>query len=510
MSNLRPLSLALAATLLTAPAALAGDWPMWGGSPSRNMVATAKGIPDDIVSGKLIPKTETIDPKSTKNVRWVSKLGSQAYGTPVVAGGRVYVGTNNESPRDPKQTGDRGVLMVFDEKTGEFLWQLVVPKLGSGKVSDWEYVGICSSPAIDGDRGYVITNRGDVVCFDVKGLADGNEGPFMDEAKFSSADGKPVEVGAKSADIIWVSDIRTELGIFPHNISSCSPLVIGDKLYLATSNGVDWSHLNIPAPFAPALAVLDKKDGKVIGEETSGVSKRVLHASWSSAAHTMVNGKPMIVWGGGDGYAYGYDPVPVMGKDGVPVLKELFRYDANPPEYRNKDGKALKYATFEGPSEIIATVVADGNRAYFAIGQDPEHGDGVGMMSCIDLTATGDQTGKALWTNKTIGRAISTCSVVDGLIFQAEYDGDIHCFDAKTGKELWVHATNSRIWSSTLVADGKVYVGNEDGELIILKASREKQLIGKIEFYTPIYCSPVVANNTLFVATLTHVFAIGK
>jgi hypothetical protein len=53
-------------------------------------------------------------------------------------------------------------------------------------------------------------------------------------------------------------------------------------------------------------------------------------------------------------------------------------------------------------------------------------------------------------------------------------------------------------------------VGNEDGELIILKASREKQLIGKIEFYTPIYCSPVVANNTLFVATLTHVFAIGK
>ncbi len=224
----------------------------------------------------------------------------------------------------------------------------------------------------------------------------------------------------------------------------------------------------------------------------------------------MVNGKPMIVWGGGDGYAYGYDPVPVMGKDGVPVLKELFRYDANPPEYRNKDGKALKYATFEGPSEIIATVVTHENRAYFAIGQDPEHGDGVGMMSCIDLTATGDQTGKALWTNKTIGRAISTCSVVDGLIFQAEYDGDIHCFDAKTGKELWVHATNSRIWSSTLVADGKVYIGNEDGELIILKAAREKQLIGKIEFYTPIYCSPVVANNTLFVATLTHVFAIGK
>lgn len=506
---LRSLAL-LTATALTATVS-AADWPMWGGSPSRNMVApAAKGLPDDIGSGKFLPKSETIDPKSTKNVRWVAKLGSQAYGTPVVAGGRVFVGTNNESPRDPKQVGDRGVLMCFDEKTGEFLWQLAVPKLGSGKVSDWEYVGICSSVFIEGDRGYIVTNRGDVVCFDVKGLADGNAGPYTDEAKYSAADGKPGEVGPHSADIIWVSDIRTELGIFPHNISSCSPLVVGDKLYIATSNGVDWSHLNIPAPFAPALAVLDKKTGKVIGEEVSGVSKRVLHASWSSAAHTVVAGKPMIVWAGGDGWTYGYEPDPVPGKDGVPELKELFRYDANPPEYRTKNGQPLKYATFEGPSEVIATVVALDNRAYFAIGQDPEHGDGVGMLSCIDLTAKGDLSGKALWTYKGIGRAISTPSIHDGLIYQAEYDGDVHCLDAKTGEHLWVYATKSRIWSSTVVADGKVYVGNEDGELVILKAGRKLELVAKAEFYTPIYCTPIVANNTIFVATLTHLFAIGK
>ena len=32
---------------------------------------------------------------------------------PFISGGRVYVGTNNETPRDPKQIGDRGVMMVF-------------------------------------------------------------------------------------------------------------------------------------------------------------------------------------------------------------------------------------------------------------------------------------------------------------------------------------------------------------------------------------------------------------
>lgn len=505
-----PLPVLALAVALAASAAHAGDWPMWGGSPSRNMVAQAKGIPDDIVSGKFIPKTENIDPKTTKNIRWIGKLGSQTYGSPVVAGGRVFVGTNNEAPHDPKQTGDRGVLMCFDEKTGEFLWQLLIPKLGAGKVSDWEYVGLCSSPLIEGDRGYVVGNRGEIICFDVKGLADGNAGPFVDEAKFSSADGKPVELTSKHADIIWVSDVRTDLGIFPHNVSSCSPLIVGDKLFVATSNGVDWSHLNIPAPFAPSLVCLDKNTGKLISEEASGVSTRVLHASWSSAALASVKGKPMVVWGGGDGLAYGFDLEPYKHAEGFMAMRELFRYDACPPEYRTKNGAPLKYATHDGPSEIIATMVVVGDRAFAVIGQDPEHGDGVGMLSCIDLNSTGDISGKAVWTNKDMGRSISTPSVHDGLIYQADYKGDIFCIDAKTGKTLWTYSTNSRIWSSTLVADGKLYCGTEDGELVILKTGREKQLIGKIEFYTPIYCTPVVANDTLFVTTHTHLFAVGK
>jgi outer membrane protein assembly factor BamB len=509
-ASLRPYSIAAALlTIFAAPLAHAKDWPMWGGTPARNMVAEAKGIPDDISSGKFLPKSETIDPKTTKNIRWVSKLGSQAYGTPVVAGGRVFVGTNNEAPRDPKQTGDRAVLMCFDEKSGEYLWQLVIPKVGAGKVSDWEFVGLCSSASIEGDKGYVVSNRGELICFDVKGMKDGNQG-FQDEAKFSSPDGKGIEVTDKTADILWVTDVRTELGIFPHNVSSCSPLIVGDKIFMATSNGVDWSHLNIPAPFAPCVAVLDKNTGKIIGEESSKVSERILHACWSSAAYTTVNGKGVVVWGGGDGWCYGFEPEPIKDKDGTPILKETFRYDADPPEYRKKNGQPIKYATHDGPSEIIATVVVDKGRAYMVIGQDPEHGDGVGMMSCIEVSATGDISGKPVWVNKTVGRSISTPSILGDLVFQAEYKGDIHCIDAKTGKDLWVHQTNSRIWSSTLVADGKLYCGTEDGELVILKAGREKQLIAKPDFYTPIYCSPVIANDTLFVATHTHLFAVGK
>jgi len=70
-----------------------GDWPMWGGTPDRNMVSNMKGLPT------------TWDVARKVNVKWVASLGSQTYGNAVVSGGQVYIGTNNEGLRDPKVTG---------------------------------------------------------------------------------------------------------------------------------------------------------------------------------------------------------------------------------------------------------------------------------------------------------------------------------------------------------------------------------------------------------------------
>lgn len=135
-----------------APAGAAQDWPTWGGDPSRNMVSPVTGLPRSFSAGSFERGTDRIDMAETENVRWVAKLGSQSYGNPTVADGRVYVGTNNDSPRDPRFTGDRSNVYCLDERSGEMIWMLSVPKLGTGKVSDWEFLGICSSPAVDGDR----------------------------------------------------------------------------------------------------------------------------------------------------------------------------------------------------------------------------------------------------------------------------------------------------------------------------------------------------------------------
>jgi len=501
---------ALAITgLLTTTAITAADWPMWGHDPSRNMVSPDRSLPTSIDPGKA-REDGAIDPATvSKNVKWIAKLGTQTYGNPTAAGGRVFVGTNN--PGAPGRfredlTGDYGVLLCLDQATGKRLWALFCPKLAAGKVSDWEQVGLCSSPTVDGDRVYVVTNRCEVLCLDARGMSDGNQGPFLDEAQYIAGPGNaPVKVGPGDADILWRYDMRDELGVFPHNMTSSSALVVGDKLFVTTSNAVDWTEKRTPSPEAPALICLDKRTGKLLGQERSGISSRLFLSNWSSPAYGVVAGRPMVIFGAGDGWCYAFDLEP----DGLGTLREIWRCDCNPAGRRFKNGNPRKHSDPDGPSEIIATPVIDRDRVYVAVGQEPESGEGAGCFTCIDATKSGDitTTGK-LWANETIGRSVSTASVADGLVYIGEFAGIVHCLDAATGRNVWEHDTEAHIWGSTLLGDGNVYVGNESGTLTILAAGREKKVIAQIDFKDPIYATPITADGVLYIATATNLYAI--
>ncbi len=493
----------------------AKDWPMWGHDPSRNMVSAEKNLPDTADPGKPAAEGAAVDPATTKNVKWVAKLGSASYGNVTVASGRVFVGTNNASPRDPKYRGDCSILMCLDEQTDKLLWQLAVPKLAAGKGNDWEEIGICSSPTVDGDHLYLVTNRCEAICLDVRGQANGvNRGPFTDEAQYTAGPGKPpVPQGPGDADILWRYDMRDELGAYPRNQASSSILVVGDKLFVTTSNGVDWSGKHLPSPDCPALICLDKNTGKLLAVERSGISRRTWVCNWCSPSYGVIAGRPTVVFGGGDGFCYGFDPAsattpPVAGSE--PTLKELWRFDCNPPERHAKNGKILKYGLPEGPSDVIGTPVIVNDRIYVAIGQEPEQGDGAGAVNCIAPSAgVGDiSRSGSIWTNTKIGRSVSTASVSDGLVYIADLAGQVHCLDSSTGQELWSHDTEAHVWGSTLVADGKIYVGNENGQLTVLAVGKEKKVIGAVDLKEAIYSTPVAANGVLYVGTAGNLYAL--
>jgi outer membrane protein assembly factor BamB len=503
-----------AASLATFTTARADDWTQWGGpDPGRNMYSPAKGFPEKFNPGKFKPNSEDIDMATTENVKWVAKLGSQTYGNPVVANGKVLVGTNNATPRDPRFTDDKSILMCFNEYNGEFLWQLVVPKLASGKVNDWEYLGLLASPLVEGDKVYVVTSRCEVLALDLNGQTNGNDGPFKDEGQYMPGPGKPkVEVTPKDADILWRYDMMDELGVFPHNASNSSIIAVGDLLFLCTSNGQDWTHVNIPSPLSPSFIALNKKTGELAGEDDAGIGPRILHGQWTSPSAGVVNGKTQVYFGGGDGVLYALDATPVKEGD-VDLIKKVWWFDAVPEEYKkDKEGKPIKYPAAEGPSEINSTAVFYKNRVYVAIGQDPEHGEGVGRLVCLDPTKTGDVTRTALiWDYKDAKRSISTVSIdpTNGLLFLADFSGFVHCLDAETGKVHWVHDMQAHMWGSTFVVDGKVYVGDEDGDVVVLASDKTKKVLSEVNMGAPVYSTPIVANGIMYVGSQTHLFAIG-
>jgi outer membrane protein assembly factor BamB len=474
---------------------ISADWPQWGRDNSRNMVSLETGLPDHFDPGKS-PTEGDYDLKATKGIKWAARLGSNTYGNPVVSGGKVFVGTNNSPAHDERFHDDYAILLCLDEKTGKKIWQLSIPKLESGPVNDYQDTGLCASPTVEGDRAYLVTNRCEVLCIDTNGQANGNDGPFKDEAQYQAGKNHPaIPLTPADGDIIWRFDLRDELGVNPLHQTSSSVLLVGDKLYITTSNGNNWSEKHIPSPNSPALICLDKKTGKLLAQESSGISRRTLLCNWSSPALANIGGKNQIIFGGGDGFCYGFDE----------DLKEIWRCDANPAEYRKR-----KYGSPDGPSEIVATPVVYKNRVYVCTGQNPEKGEGSGCLVCIDAAKTGDisTTGK-LWSFEKIGRSLSTVAIANDLLFAADFGGQLYCLNPESGELNWSHDTQGRTWGSPMVADGKVYLGNESDDLYILAAAKEKKEINKITFDGAIYSTPITANGTLFIVTDKWLYAIG-
>jgi outer membrane protein assembly factor BamB len=448
------------------------EWPMWGGTPDRNMISNMKGLPT------------SWDVKTKKNVKWVALLGSQTYGNVVVSGGKVFVGTNNEAnpSYDPSIKGDKGVVMAFNEADGEFLWQMVHDKLAAGRVNDWPYQGVASSPLVEGDRVYYVSNRAELMCLDTQGFRDKeNDGPVTNEKL----------TGERNADVVWRFDMIEEVGALPHNLANSSPVTHGDLIFISTSNGQDESHVNVPSPKAPALIAVNKKTGKLVWEDNS-VEDRILHGQWSSPTVGTIGGVVQVIHGQGDGWIRGYEAL---------TGKKLWEFDLNPkdsvwPKTRN---------------EVISTPVVYEEKVYIANGQDPEHGEGVGHMYCIDPTKRGDITKTGMvWHYDKIRRSISTPAIKDGIVYQPDFSGFLHALDAKTGQAYWVHDLFAAVWGSPMLINGKVYLGDEDGDVVILQEGKTKKVISEINMGSSVYSTPVPANGVMYISNRNQLYALAE
>lgn len=487
----------MAACAATAPA---GDQAQWGQAWTRNMVSGETGLVEDF------------DIETGRNVKWVVTLGSETWATPTVAQGRVFLGTNNDPPRDPRHKGDRSLLLCLDEKDGSLLWQLVVPKLGPDIYLDWPKAGIVSAPTVEGDRVYVLTNRDEVVCLDIEGQRNGNDGPYLDEGRHMVPDpNKPLEVTSLDADIIWLFDIPNQAGTWPHDGAHASILIDGDFLYLNTCNGVDNTHAKIRRPDGPSLIVLDKRTGRWLARDNEGIGPRIFHSTWSPPAMGVVDGRKLIFFCGGDGVVYAFEPLTVAPPEGkVETLKRVWRFDPDPTGPKENVSQYLRNREVS-PSNVKSTPVFSDNRLYVTVGGDIWWGKNQAWLKCVDATKTGDVTGSALlWSYDLKDHSCSTPAVHDGLVYAADCGRMIHCVDAETGRVCWTHQTKGDIWASPLIADGKLYVGTNRRDFWIMAAGREKEVLSTIQMDSAVSGTAVAANGVLYVTTMRKLYALQK
>jgi hypothetical protein len=612
-----------------------GDWPQWGGTREKNNVPGVTDIPITWNIGKFDRSTGDWDNSKAENIRWYSSLGSQTYGNPVVAGGTVFVGTNNGAghlKRYPSKV-DLGCLLAFDEATGEFLWQHSSEKLITGRVHDWPLQGICCAPLVEGERLWFVTSRGEVRCLDTQGFHDDeDDGPVKDESAFVAGimnagptaqvhsntlsglgegvlieEAKAILAGAgeavdgqvkietvtagkewqatgnfggvdreltikqigprvsffkalgvddkKDADVIWVFNMMKELGTSQHNMASCSVTSFGKYLLVNTSNGLDESHINLPAPSAPSFICMNKDTGEVLWTDDSP-GTNILHGQWSSPSVGVFDGVPQVLFSGGDGILYSFRVDG--GSNGQPEL--LWKFDCNP--------KTSKWVLGgEGTrNNLIATPVAHDGLVYIAVGQDPEHGEGEGHLWCIDPTKRGDispqlamkfEDGKRIpiphrriqavepdkgevevdnpnsgvvWHysitdsngdgeidfEEEMHRSCGTVAIKDNVLYIADFSGLVHCLDAKGSKngEPILHFTYDMLaqsWGSPLIAADHVYIGDEDGDVSVFEFGAENaEPIDEINMGSSVYSTPVAANETIYISTKDKLFAIGQ
>ncbi len=511
-----------------------GEWAQWGGSPSRNNVSPATGLPAQWNVGKFDRRTGQWLGESAENIKWVARLGSESYGSPVIAGGKVFCATNNEAgylARYPAKV-DLGCLLAFRQADGAFLWQYSAEKLKAGRWVDWPGVGICCTPLVEGNRLWVVTNRTEVVCLDTEGFRDKeNDGPFQPE---------PVQAEDES-DVVWSFDMMRSLGIVPRYMCSCSVTAAGDLLLVATGNGVDSTGERVPAPEAPSFIALDKRTGKLVWADSSP-GENLLNGQWASPAFAVLGGVPQAIFPGGDGWLYSF--LAERTDDGKARL--LWKFDCNPKRSDWEEGDR---------NNLIATPVIYEGRVYIATGRDPQEGEGQADLWCIDPTKRGDVSAElvvdgggnpvpprrikavdeeagetvrpnpnsaAVWHyrghdangdgqldfEETMHRAIGLAAIKDDLLVIGDYAGLVHCLDAETGRVHWTYDTLATIWGSPLMADGKIYLGDEDGDLCVFELAPELNLLAENNMGDSVYSAPVVVDNVLYISTRTQVIAI--
>ncbi|HYN10064.1 MAG TPA: PQQ-binding-like beta-propeller repeat protein [Vicinamibacterales bacterium] len=376
-----------------------GDWPQWRG-PDRNGISRETG---------LLQQWPTAGPP----VVWAATGLGAGYGTVAVKGTRVFV---------QGLRGRQTMVHSLDGATGKYLWSKT---LGSGGDND-RGSGPRSTPTLDGDRVYVLTETGELWCLREDGTEMWHRNILRD---FSGG------------NIGW--------------LISESPLVDGDRVVVT------------PGGRQAGMVALDKMTGKTIwtAKELSD------EAGYASVVTVEVEGIRAYTTFTGSG------AVGVRASDG----KVMWRYTqaangtANITTPVVQDNQVFYTSAYGTGAGLVTLRAQNGELAaketYFTRAMQNHHGGVVlikgtiyGFNNAI-LSAIDFATGKPLWQHRSVGKGAVTYA--DGRLYMVSEDNVVGLAEItpqgyrETGR-FQIADQGLPSWSHPVVSGGRLFIRNQN------------------------------------------------
>lgn len=398
--------------------AKADDWPQWQG-PDRTAVSQERGLLQEW-------------PKEGPPLAWKGTGLGKGMGGIAVSRGRIYT-TGDDSE-------NTAWLYVFNESDGKPAWSAKIGP-GGNPGNIFKPFGPRATPTIDGDRLFILSQSGDLVCF-------------------ATDDGKE----------IWrVNYIKDFGGINPVWGFSESPLVDGDKI-ICTPGAAD-----------AVLMALDKQTGKPLWKtkvpEGPTGNRGFLGTSGAAYASAIA-----IDFEGVRQYVQltATTLVGVAASDG----KLLWRYDRPSNTHRINcttplyhDGIVYASSAYDaGGGAVKLSKEAGGafttTEVFFSPRMKNHHGGMILLDGCLYGGSGGNE------------------------------GGFLKCLDIKTGADLWSERQAPK--GSLIMADQRLYLRTERSEMILIEPNRERYVErGRFQqpdrSREPAWTHPVIANGKLYV-----------
>jgi len=380
----------LALLIVTLPAA-ADDWPQWRG-PARDGKSAETGLLQEW-------------PEGGPPLAWKTSGIGAGYSSVSVANGRIFTMGDLD---------DGQYVFALEDDGEKILWKTRV-----GPIHEDKRPGPRSTPTVDGDRVYVLTTEGTVVCL---GATKGNE------------------LWRRSLPEEFGGYLMKAMGSYDWKFSE-SPLVDGDRVVVT------------PGHIEALMVALDKRTGKDIWR-TQG--KRIGARGSDGAAYSSA-----VVLEAGGVRQY----VQLVGRGLIGV---------------EADSGRMLWGYNRVASDIanIATPIVHGDRVFSSSG----YGTGAGLVRIVkgDTAWTAEEV--YFLESDTLQNHHGGMVLHEGTLYTGtgHNKGFPIAVDFATGKVAWGPVrTDGRDSSAISFADGRIYFRFQDGRMILVEANpREFRMRG--------------------------------